>query len=296
MHSKIIFAVLCLFTSFYATKALLDKPINQTTNQSSDDIVERIDGGFPVYGDPKFYPFVAMRFIKSGSFAGQCGGILIAPTVVLTNAECAAAANYNTLIYVRGAPGIFAFSNSYYADLGYDGIAQDNNIGIVVMKTPALGVIPVDLPTPGMAYNADLCYSAGYGSTDIQGQNFPYNLQEINFPALCGVGQQSQYAYSWRTVAGLTIIDDYSVICAGYYGSPVYKGLCNFDIGGPLICLEVGSTSKFVVVGVNINNAYCAPGETNFNPLAQIPDLFVYVWPHVADIYRVTSALNPPSG
>ena len=109
--------------------------------------------------DGNLHPSVGVVVVElNGQVFTPCSGNLIAPTVFVTAAHCAAAIQSAgvTQVWVSFEPHVdFATSQliagTLHPNPAFDANAPDpNDVAVITFATSVAGITPVDLPTPGL--------------------------------------------------------------------------------------------------------------------------------------------------
>ncbi|KAL1115628.1 hypothetical protein AAG570_005918 [Ranatra chinensis] len=190
-----------------------------------------------------------VALVISTSNALFCGGSLISDVHVLTAAHC--------LYGLRPYEVDVVFSESNHVDTD-EGMSDrraviriathrnynrprkwNNDIAILTLDFPApvgTSAVPVCLPKPGLSFEGDHGYIAGWGRTSEDGSS-SMDLQIARVPIL-GREQCSK-------LAGYANITD-DMMCAGHLHGGV--DACQGDSGGPLLIAD--ESGRTVIAGI----------------------------------------------
>lgn len=227
--------------------------------------------------DPSGSEFDFLMSLRMSAVDGSvyvCGGSLVTPTKVVTAAHCMYDPDGRPVVSVRvGAedggyrPATYVTASDIEVHPGYSPSGDTNDIAVLTLSSPLVGVPLVSLPTASQAAAAtqggDSVTSAGWGRTS-SGGSAPTTFRVADLTvvpdSVC-----SDYYGTYR-VGGLTYrgigtsVDVETMLCAG--GATIADlpiDTCQGDSGGPLVS---GSGSGALLVGVVSWGIGCA-GSTN---------------------------------
>jgi len=211
----------------------------------------RIIGG---YDAPQGrYPYTVSLINTDESL--RCGGILVAPDIVLTAAHCsgnlgaAHVGRWNLQNVTEDYDNLGVdseFIHPSYVEPGetVSGVASFDFMLLKLTQQSKKEYIKIngnsDIPTGD---KVDEVAAIGFGSTDAESGEYPTMLQKVELTYIsnedCGKAKDPKYSDNYY---GL-ISDD--MLCAGDFG----QDSCQGDSGGPLI-VDGGSPDRDLVVGV----------------------------------------------
>ncbi|XP_037959075.1 phenoloxidase-activating factor 2-like [Teleopsis dalmanni] len=188
----------------------------------------------------------------------ECGGALVAPTVVVTAAHCVLNRKAETLIVRAGEwdtqqqTEIIPHQNQRVKEIivheNYKKGPLHNDIAILITESPfewAENVRPICLPDSNINFDHSLCYATGWGK-DKFGREGQYQviLKKIDLPV---VPHKQCEDVLKTTRLGMHFKLDQSFICAGGVKG---KDTCKGDGGSPLVCPVPGVKNRYYHAGI----------------------------------------------
>jgi trypsin len=223
-----------------------------------DDIEARIVGGSTTAQGR--YPYMVSLW---SAYRHECGGILVAPDVILTAAHCiingwndptkeikmAHVGRWNK--YDFSEPSTYKISVTKYSPHSlYSPMTDQYDVGLLKMETPATSSALATINALSSAYSSGDTFTAiGWG--DMGGGNFPNELQEVNLQYIT-----NQACAAFDDPQGVVTYQDFiypDMMCAYSLG----KDACFGDSGGPLF-IKGSSASTDLIVGITSWGIDCA--------------------------------------
>lgn len=243
---------------------------------ASPDIV---NGRPPAAGEFAF--LAAIRAAAAPDEVYICGGSFVSATQIVTAAHCFFDPDGRRITTVSAAPGDGAswpasFVPASRVDIhsGYSPSSEDNDIAIVTLSRPVLGVNTVTIPTASqwstVAVGGAAVKSAGWGTTSSGGdspERFLVADLTLIPDAVCG-SAGATYRVGSLTYYGIgSGFKASQMICAGgatSTGRPI--DTCQGDSGGPLV-------SGTTLVGIVSWGIGCA-GSDDGRPITLTPGVY----------------------
>ncbi len=232
--------------------------VSSVAQASGSAVQPKVIGG--VDAAPGAWPSTVGLINKSIIDAGDsvfdaqfCGGTLIASNWVVTAAHCLIAKSASEVLIYEGSNDL-AGGGSLRAVTAivnhhtYDKDTLDSDIALLQLEfsgTPgqAMDIFPGNPPEGTVA--APNAWAVGWGVTDVAGNIYAVNLQEVELPIVST--SDCQVAFG----GGITD----NMLCAGYTDIP--KDVCFGDSGGPLMVLNETS-GNYELVGLTSFGNGCA--------------------------------------
>lgn len=270
---------------------------------------EVVNGEPGVAGDFPFLAYVGAFTAYPRGYA--CGGTFVSTTKVVTAAHCFYDGDGNPISDVRvgpangtARPSTLIRASSVEVHRDYDGYTQENDIAVITLERPAVGVTPAAIPTlsqwRALTEAGDPVRSAGWGATYSGASSSPSNFRVANLEivpdSVCG-SSYATYRIGSVTYYGLgSNFDQQRMICAGGATSTgLAIDTCQGDSGGPLVA---GST----LVGIVSWGIGCA-GEDDGKIIDLTPGVYTRLgsyldWLAARGVYSSTPAAAPsaPTG
>jgi secreted trypsin-like serine protease len=233
----------------------------------------RVVGGTAVAnGTYKFQAALLGQTFGSDDWQRQyCGGSLITSFAVLTAAHCVEFVGPGDefpldIADLRVVVGRTVLTSDQgqkrrVVDIAihprYDPITARFDVAIVYLRTPIVGIDPIDLVTPGtdaLERPGRPAIATGWGNTIAQpvgpgegGVHYPDRLREVTVPIVSHAECATAYGAD-----GNNYIHKTSMLCAGLTG----KDTCQGDSGGPLFVPAI--TGGYIQIGITSWGAGCA--------------------------------------
>jgi len=223
MEIVVLFFAVFLADSTYGS---FDAVANTTSNGQEDGGFNRIVGGQAA--SQSQFPYTAAVLYSTRLL---CGGTLLTPSHVVTAAHCTNGRSASQLsirvgsnAYLSG--GQVSPVSAILQHPLYNSRSQDNDISILVLRTPvkltsSVGVATVTRREPS---DGEIVTVSGWGVLSEQGTASSTNLRYVSIPTVGRVQCRARY--------GTTTITD-NMICAG--NAEGGKDSCQGDSGGPLV-------------------------------------------------------------
>ncbi|XP_055838135.1 phenoloxidase-activating factor 2-like [Episyrphus balteatus] len=208
----------------------------------------------------------------------QCGGSLIAPTVVLTGAHCVQA-RIASNFKVRAGEWKTNTKTEIYPDQErqvvemivhehYNKDSLYNNIALLILESPfeeAPNVNTVCLPPANMNFDMSRCFATGWGKDQFQNGKYQNMLKKIDLPVVPNAKCQENL----RKFLGKFFELHSSFMCAGGERG---KDTCKGDGGSPLVCPMPNNPNRYFQAGIVAWGIGC--GEENVPGVyASVPQL-----------------------
>ncbi|XP_055589412.1 collagenase-like [Uranotaenia lowii] len=244
---------------FYGITARI--PFESAISVSDPQSIERdsrIVNGHPAPAGR--FPYQVWIRVQGRRADRVCGGSLITYDWVLTAAHCVieAARFYLFMGTInRNEPEFLGQSTQYIAHPYYNNDNLNNDVGLILLETPAPksspNIKPIALPIPGRfgeTFESKRATISGFGTTVDSNLNEP--SQELNWIDVTVISNEECY-----TVYGPYLVLD-STICASG-ADDLSQGPCFGDSGGPLTIQENG-TSLQIGVASFVSASGCSSG------------------------------------
>jgi len=199
----------------------------------------------------------------------ECGGAVIAPTVVLTATHCVHLLKADTLVVRAGEwdtqtkSEVLPHQDQRVKEIivheKYHKGALYNDVALLILENGFVwqeNVRPICLPEMNVNFDYSRCYATGWGKNTF-GKDGAYQeiLKKIELPIM----PNDQCQKNLRTTRlGKHFILDPSFICAG---GEKGKDTCKGDGGSPLVCPIPGVKDRFYQAGIVAWGIGC--GEQN---------------------------------
>ena len=223
----------------------------------------KIIGGSEALPDAWPWMVALIRSSVSDLFQAQfCGGVLIAPTWVLSAAHCVSGKTNSDIQVAVGAFDLDTFNGPRIAVKrivtypGYDPVDITGDLALLELKQPSTAPVltlfsgksqehtPADL-------QGTLVTAIGWGQADTATTYyFPTKLRQLDLPVVANTLCANEY--------GTTLLS--SQLCAGY-GAGNGKDVCQGDSGGPLVARIDG---QWVHIGLVSYGASCDPFKGDY--------------------------------
>lgn len=198
----------------------------------------------------------------NGRYEQFCGASLVGPRKAITAAHCLEDGSWASgdLVVVAAPQGrknetdaqVRVVSN-YAIHPGYDRVQIVNDIAVLTLDAPMVGVTPVVPSSDDSALSESQVWSAGWGSTrrDTATPEYPDLFRVapmVAFPATsCGAVNPDPYSIGGYDFNGLSDSDVNFTkqICAQGYAGGQIVDTCVGDSGGPLV-VDSGAATRLV--------------------------------------------------
>eukprot|EP00544_Gedaniella_sp_CCMP2646_P009510 CAMPEP_0202485578 /NCGR_PEP_ID=MMETSP1361-20130828/4393_1 /ASSEMBLY_ACC=CAM_ASM_000849 /TAXON_ID=210615 /ORGANISM="Staurosira complex sp., Strain CCMP2646" /LENGTH=418 /DNA_ID=CAMNT_0049114525 /DNA_START=80 /DNA_END=1336 /DNA_ORIENTATION=+ len=258
---------LCVLTSILvpamANLQQEKEPLRTVVSQNlrktkEDDIEARIVGGSTTAQGR--YPYMVSLW---SAYRHECGGILVAPDVILTAAHCiingwndptkeikmAHVGRWNK--YDFSEPSTYKSSVTKYSPHSlYSPMTDQYDVALLKIETPATSSPLATINALSSAYSNGNTFTAiGWG--DMGGGNFPNELQEVNVQYMT-----NEACKAFNDPQGVVTYQDFiypDMMCAYSLG----KDACFGDSGGPLL-IKGNSANTDLIVGITSWGIDCA--------------------------------------
>lgn len=229
---------------------------NSCGYRNANGIVYKITGNQHNEAEFAEFPWMVMISHTHGSYI--CGGSLIAPKVVLTNAHyiidktpemlSARVGEWDTETLLEPYIHQNALVTEIICHEGFKPASFHNDIALLILKSPftlAPNVQPICLPDVNTVLDRNHCISSGWGQNKF-GRNGVYQhiLKKIELPIVPHATCQAQL---FRTRLGRFFQLHPSFICAG---GEEGKDMCTGDGGSPLVCPGRSNPERYYQVGI----------------------------------------------